>query len=238
MRNNILIVMPTFNESSSIEKTITSIMNEKIALDILIVDDDSPDGTSDIVISLQKQYSNLYLLTKKEDKGFARAYISGFQYALDNNYQKVIQMDADGSHQSMFLSNLIQESSKYNYVIGSRWTKGGSVHNWPLHRFLISRAGNLYSRIMLRTRVKDVTGGYKIIDTELLKEMDIHSINARGYSFQIELFLRARKLNAKITEVPIAFIEREEGVSKMSKDIIKEAMLFVTKQGLGIGNKK
>ena len=234
MKNQTLIVIPTFNESLTIEKIISLVVAEKLPVDILVVDDNSPDGTSNIVRGLQKSIPNLKLMTKAEDTGFAKAYISGFKYAMDNGYSKVAQMDADGSHQPKFLPALLKASESSDYVIGSRWTKGGSVVNWPLKRFVISRLGNLYSRIMLRTSLKDVTGGFKVINMDMLRKIDPLTMTSRGYSFQIELFLRARKNYGKIVEVPIEFVEREEGVSKMSKEIVKEAMIFVTKKGLGI----
>lgn len=234
MKNETLIIIPTFNESKSIGKIITLINLQNINLDILVVDDNSPDGTSKIVETLQKEHKNLHLITKTKDTGFAKAYITGFEYAISKGYKKVIQMDADGSHQPKFLKDLIQASENADYVIGSRWTKGGSVVNWPFHRLLISRCGNLYSRIMLRTNIKDVTGGFKVIKIDTLKAINPSTMASRGYSFQIELFLKARLNGAKIVEVPIEFIEREEGVSKMSKEIVKEAMIFVSKRGFGL----
>jgi dolichol-phosphate mannosyltransferase len=234
MNNKTIIVIPTFNESKSIEKIIEKINTENLPVDIVVVDDNSPDGTSDIVASMQDVYPNLFLITKTTDTGFARAYISGFKYALDKGYEKVIQMDADGSHQPKFLKSLLAASEKYDYVIGSRWTKGGSVVNWPFKRLVISRVGNLYSRIMLGSSIKDVTGGFKVINAAMLKKMKTEDMTSRGYSFQIELYLRAKENGASFKEVPIEFIEREEGVSKMSKAIVKEAMVFVTKKGLHI----
>lgn len=232
MGKKTLIIIPTFNESMNVESLIQKINEQNIDLDILVVDDDSPDGTSDIIFEMQKVIPNLKLITKTEDKGFAKAYITGFNYAINNNYDIVVQMDADGSHQPKFLKEMLNATKVSDYVIGSRWVKGGSVVNWPLKRFILSRGGNLYARMMLRSNVKDITGGHKAISVDLLKKMDVNSITSKGYSFQIELYLRARENGAKVIEVPIEFIEREQGVSKMSKDIVKEAMLFVTKKGL------
>ena len=227
----VLIILPTFNESENIEKIILSILDERLPVDILVVDDESPDGTSEIVKRIAKKHKNVKLLYKTTDKGFAKAYISGFHYALDNGYWYVIQMDADGSHQPKFLKDLFDAAAKNNYVIGSRWTRGGSVVNWPLKRKILSLGGNLYSRIMLRSSVKDITGGFKMFSTYILSKMNIDDIKVKGYSFQVELMLRARKAGANIIEVPIEFVEREKGYSKMSADIVKEALVYVTKKG-------
>lgn len=229
-----LIVMPTFNEAENIENMISAIMNENLNVDILVVDDDSPDGTSDIVYEMSLNNNHIKLLTKTNDKGFARAYISGFHYALDNGYDYVIQMDADGSHQPKFLKEMLSMASDNNYVIGSRWVKGGSVVNWPLKRKILSLSGNFYSRVMLKSNIHDITGGFKVISAKALEKMDIDNIEVKGYSFQIELMLRARKAGCNIVEVPIEFIEREHGYSKMSSNIVKEALLYVTKKGLGL----
>lgn len=227
-----LIIMPTFNEADNVQIIIPEIFSKVDSnVDVLIVDDNSPDGTSDIVANMQDVYPNLKLIVKTKDKGFAKAYISGFNYAIDNSYDYVIQMDADGSHQPKFLSKMISSSNKDTYVIGSRWISGGSVVNWPLKRKVLSLGGNFYAQVMLRSKIKDITGGFKVIDVGLLKKMNVNSITNKGYSFQIELMLRARDAGAKIVEVPIEFIEREHGVSKMSTAIVLEAMKYVTVVG-------
>lgn len=221
--------MPTFNEADNVQIIIPEIFSTvSDNVDILIVDDNSPDGTSDIVANMQSVYSNLKLMTKTKDKGFAKAYISGFNYAMDNGYSYVIQMDADGSHQSKFLNEMIAASGVNTYVIGSRWVDGGSVVNWTLKRKILSLGGNFYAQLMLKSKIKDITGGFKVIDVGLLKKMNVSSIANKGYSFQIELMLRARDSGAKIIEVPIEFVEREHGVSKMSTSIVLEAMKYVT----------
>lgn len=230
-----LIIMPTFDEADNIQIIIPEIFNNvDDNVYLLVVDDDSPDKTSDVVANLQELYPRLHLISKTEDKGFAKAYISGFNYAIENNYDYVIQMDADGSHQPKFINDLIKASKQYDYVIGSRWIKGGSVVNWPLKRKILSIVGNFYAQVMLRSRLKDITGGFKAINVELLKNMDIDSIESKGYSFQIELMLRACKSGSTIYEVPIEFVEREYGVSKMSSSIIVEAMSYVTTTGIKI----
>ena len=231
--NEYLIIMPTFNEADGISIMLNKLLETvSSTVDILVVDDSSPDGTSDVVANFVADYPNIKLMTKNEDKGFAKAYISGFKYALENGYKYVIQMDADGSHQPKFLPYMMALTGQYNYIIGSRWTTGGSVVNWPFRRLLLSKGGNLYFRIMLGARIKDATGGFKIISTELLKKMNVSTIESQGYSFQIELLLRALDAGADVTEYPIEFIERENGVSKMSKKIIVEAMKYVTLVGL------
>lgn len=232
----ILIVIPTFNESESIPILLSKIdkVNVNKNINILIVDDESPDGTSEIVEKLKNKYSNLNLITKTFDKGFSKAYITGFKYGLEQNiYDIIVQMDADGSHQPVFLESMIKKIEEgYEYVIGSRWVKGGSVVNWPFSRKILSIGGNIYARILLRSKNKDITGGFKAINVELLKKMKTETITTTGYSFQIEMYLRAKSLKAKICEVPIEFIEREKGVSKMSKKIVLEAIKYVTVRGL------
>lgn len=232
----ILIIIPTFNESESIPILLDKIekAREKQKIDILVVDDNSPDGTSNVVKNLQKKYSNLKLITKTEDKGFSKAYITGFKYALESKkYDIIFQMDADGSHQPVFIAAMVKKIEEgFDYVIGSRWVKGGSVVNWPLSRKILSIGGNIYARIMLRSTNKDITGGFKAIRFELLQKMRTATITTTGYSFQIELYLRAKALKAKICETPIEFIEREQGVSKMSKKIVLEAIRYVTVKGL------
>jgi dolichol-phosphate mannosyltransferase len=235
VNNKTLIIIPTYNESESIEKIINLIFNNTTNCDVLVVDDNSPDGTSSIVKKMQKTYRNLKLITKTEDKGFSKAYLTGFAYALEhkNKYETVMQMDADGSHQPKFINQLLKaRGAGYTYVIGSRWTKGGGVVNWPLKRKILSKGGNIYSRLMLKSNVKDITGGFKAIDINLLELILNNPLQTQGYSFQIELYLRARSLNAYIKEVPIIFVEREQGYSKMSQAIVLEAIKYVTREGI------
>lgn len=227
-----LIVMPTFNEAGNIEKMINSVLQVVPDVHILVVDDDSPDGTSDIVAGVSEVYGNVHLLTKTRDKGFARAYISGFQWALDNGFDLVVQMDADGSHQPEFLPAMIAATEQFDYVVGSRWMRGGRVVNWPFSRLLLSKGGNWYARFMLHPKIKDVTGGFKTINASLLKRMNTSDMVSKGYSFQIELLLRALDAGARVGEVPIVFVERTVGVSKMSRRIILEAMWYVTVAGV------
>jgi dolichol-phosphate mannosyltransferase len=227
VKSDTIIIIPTYNEKDSIIKILSGILAQKLNVDIVVVDDDSPDGTSDIVAHFIRNRSNIFLLTKTKDKGFARAYITGFSFALERGYKKVIQMDADGSHQPKYLESLLDCSDSYSYVIGSRWTLGGEVENWPLKRKIISKAGNLYSRIMLNSKVQDITGGFKVIDADLLKQMNVHTITSKGYSFQIELKYRALRKGFSGVEVPILFEDRRVGESKMSTQIVLEALLKV-----------
>jgi dolichol-phosphate mannosyltransferase len=231
--NSVLIIIPTYDEAKNIERQIDSIWESGQPVDILVVDDNSPDGTAKIVQNLMETKPNLYLLNKIEDTGFAKAYLSGFRFALEKNkYHHIVQMDADGSHQAKHLVDMIAALEFYDYVIGSRWIKGGRVINWPVTRTLLSRFGNLYSRFLLRAEVADVTSGFKAISVNTLRSMDVFSMTTRGYSFQIELFLRARQVGAVFHELPIEFIERSQGESKMHLKIVKEALIFVTRTGL------
>lgn len=230
-----LIIIPTYNECESIAKIVHSIFRQTKNCDVIVVDDSSPDGTSNIVESLKNDYKNLNLITKTEDKGFSKAYLTGFDYALQNKnkYDTVIQMDADGSHQPQFISQLLHKREEgFNYVIGSRWVAGGKVVNWPLQRKILSKGGNFYSQIMLKSKINDITGGFKAIDINLLEQILFKPMTTQGYSFQIELYMRAENLGAKITETPITFVEREQGYSKMSKSIVIEAIKYVTREGI------
>jgi dolichol-phosphate mannosyltransferase len=169
----------------------------------------------------------------REDKqGLGAAYIAGFNYAFETGYNYVVEMDADGSHRAVDLPKLLAVCEQNDLVIGSRYVKGGQTQNWPLHRQWLSRGGNLYAKIMLGTQLNDMTAGFRVFSVPFLKRMDLATINARGYSFQIEMAYRTIQLGGRTQEVPIVFVEREIGESKMSGDIVSEALMLMTKFGL------
>lgn len=227
-----LVIMPTYNEIANLKHSVQDLFQHNANVDLLIVDDNSPDGTGNLADQLAAEDKRINVLHRKEKLGLGPAYLAGFDFAFERNYPFVIEMDADGSHRAIDLPRLIAASEKSDLVIGSRWVSGGQVQNWPAHRKAISKIGNLYTRVMLRTRVRDMTAGYRIYRTDLLKRLDLNSIASHGYSFQVEMAWRSIQLKANVVEVPIIFIEREQGVSKMTGSIVGEALWLVTKWGI------
>ncbi|KRP27657.1 MAG: hypothetical protein ABS31_06010 [Actinobacteria bacterium BACL2 MAG-120507-bin38] len=203
--------------------------------DVLVVDDGSPDKTADAIRELQQEFPTLHLLERKTKLGLGSAYRLGFAWGLERGYEELIEMDADLSHRVRDLKKMIDEKElqpNTDLVIGSRWIPGGKTENWSKSRELLSRAANLYVRAMVGLGVKDSTAGFRIYSASMLKRLNMESIKSEGYSFQIEMTRAVHKLGGKIIEVPITFRERENGVSKMSKKIVGEAMILVTLWGL------
>jgi dolichol-phosphate mannosyltransferase len=201
----------------------------------LIIDDGSPDKTGEKVKEIQKRYPGLFLLERASKSGLGSAYRTGFAWGLERGYEELIEMDADLSHRVRDLKKMIEAKElkpNTDLVIGSRWMAGGTTENWSKSRELLSRAANLYVRAMLGMGVKDSTAGFRIYSSSILKKLNLDAIKSEGYSFQIEMTRAVHKLGGKIIEVPITFRERENGVSKMSKSIVREAMLLVTIWGL------
>ena len=233
---NILVLIPTYNESESIIlllKRIDKISRENIdilKIDILVIDDNSPDKTGQLAQSLN--LSGLTVLSLNSKNGIGPAYIAGFKFGLTKNYDFFIQMDADLSHQPEEMIDLVESSDSQIMVIGSRWIKGGSVVNWPKRRRLISRFGTAYAARLLGLKYRDLTSGYRVLPKQLVADIDFFTIKSHGYGFQIEMALQAIKLGYKIKEVPITFIERENGKSKMSFAIVIEAWRMVSLEGL------
>ena len=234
MRNR-LIIVPTYNELSNAPLLIRRIFKQIPNSDVLVVDDGSPDKTADAIRELQQEFPTLNLLERKTKLGLGSAYRLGFAWGLEQGYEELIEMDADLSHRVRDLQTMIDEKElqpNTDLVIGSRWISGGRTENWSKSRELLSRAANLYVRAMVGLGVKDSTAGFRIYSAAILRRLDFQSIKSEGYSFQIEMTRAVHKLGGKIIEVPIIFRERENGVSKMSKKIVREAMLLVTTWGL------
>ena len=234
MRNR-LIILPTYNELANAPLLIRRIFKHIPNSDVLVVDDGSPDKTGDAIRELQQEFPTLHLLERKTKLGLGSAYRLGFARGLEQGYEELIEMDADLSHRVRDLKTMIDEKelqSNTDLVIGSRWIPGGSTENWSKGRVLLSRAANLYVRAMLGLGVKDSTAGFRIYSAAILRRLNFQSIKSDGYSFQIEMTRAVHKLGGRIIEVPITFRERENGVSKMSKNIIREAMILVTTWGL------
>lgn len=223
-----LVITPTYNEQQNIEAFIEAILQQEIAkLEILVVDDNSPDGTSDLVANIQKRTKNVHLLRREKKMGLGTAYVAGFKYALAADYQRIIEMDADFSHDPKDIKRLLKASENADIVIGSRYIDGVNVVNWPLSRLLLSLFANRYTRIVTGLPVHDCTAGFKCFHREVLENIDLDSIRSDGYSFQIEMNFRAFHKGFKIVEIPIVFSDRAAGSSKMSKRIVREAIWMV-----------
>ena len=222
-----LIIIPTYNEKDNISLILTKIINLNTKFNILVVDDNSPDGTSKIVERFMFSNSNINIIKRESKIGLGSAYIEGFKWALNNSYDYVMQIDADLSHNPDDLIRLKNESTNYDLVIGSRYIKGVSIVNWPLSRLILSYFANLYARMIIGILIKDVTGGFKCISTNILKSINLNEIKSEGYSFQIELNYLTWINNYTISEIPIVFTDRTLGKSKMSKSVIFEAIYMV-----------
>ena len=225
-----LIIIPTYNEKANIEKLINDIQLLDIEnLDILIIDDNSPDGTGEIIKNLQKDNDNIFIIEREGKLGLGTAYIRGFKYALENNYDQIAQMDADYSHDPKDLIKLFKAVEKYDWAIGSRYKSGINVVNWPLSRLILSYGANIYSRIITGMKIQDGTAGFKCWNKNVLAKIKLDEVKSHGYSFQIEMNFRAWKAGFKFFEVPIVFTDRTLGESKMSKKIVHEAIFMVWK---------
>ena len=228
--NKYLVIIPTYNEAENIAKIINVIDDLKLNLDFLIIDDNSPDGTADIVRKINKD--NINLVVQKKKAGLGTAYKKGFEWAINYNYQKIIQIDADLSHNPKTIPDLIAESEKYDVVIGSRYISGINVVNWPMSRLLLSYFANKYVKFFTRLKINDSTSGYKCINVAFLKQINLEKVKSQGYSFQIEINFLASVKKFRIKEIPIIFHDRTVGESKMSKKIILEAIFMVPKLAL------
>ena len=224
--------MPTFNEAGNIHHAVEELFKYNPAVDLLIVDDESPDGTGVLADQLAFTNSRIKVMHRKEKQGLGAAYIAGFKYAFDSDCDYVVEMDADGSHRAEDLTKLLAVCESNDLVIGSRYVKGGSTENWPLHRQWLSKGGNFFAKLMLGSKLNDMTAGFRVFSVPFLKSMNLETINARGYSFQIEMAYRTIKQGGRTAEVPIVFIEREVGESKMSRAIVLEALVLMTKFGI------
>jgi dolichol-phosphate mannosyltransferase len=226
-----LVIIPTYNEKENIEKIIRKVLSLPGGYHILIVDDGSPDGTATIVKTLQNEFTGmLHILERKGKLGLGTAYIAGFKWALERSYEYIFEMDADFSHDPEDLNRLYDAcSTTADVVVGSRYTKGGKVVNWPWDRIFISKGGALYTKMITWMPVNDPTAGFICYRRKVLSTIPLDQVHFVGYAFQIEMKYRAWKLGFKIGEVPITFKDRKEGVSKMSGNIIKEAMYGVWK---------
>ena len=227
-----VIVIPTYNESESIEEVVRRCFESCPACDMLIVDDSSADGTGDIARALAERYS-ITVVTRPEKAGLGTAYVAGFQWALDHGYDAIVAMDADLSHDPSVIPDLLERlEHRADLAIGSRYVPDGSVSNWGALRRLLSRAGNAYARLWLRFGVRDSTSGFRAYSAGALRALDLSTLRSEGYAFQIETAFRVHAAGGDISEVPITFVERQHGRSKLSRAIVFEALLRVPVWGL------
>ncbi|MCK4716228.1 MAG: polyprenol monophosphomannose synthase [Candidatus Marinimicrobia bacterium] len=225
-----VVIVPTYNEIDNITTVINKLTALNLDLHILVIDDNSPDGTGDVVKELQKKNERIFIIERSGKLGLGTAYIRGFHWALKRGYKYILEMDADLSHNPNDVPRLIKVCKKgADLSIGSRYSEGVNVVNWPIKRLLLSYGANKYTRFVTRMPVKDATAGFKCFHRDVLEAIDLSKVKSSGYSFQIEMNFRAWKKGFNIIEVPIIFIERSEGHSKMSKSIVYEAVFMVWK---------
>ncbi|HEX9231757.1 MAG TPA: polyprenol monophosphomannose synthase [Jatrophihabitantaceae bacterium] len=227
----VLVVIPTYNERDNVEAIVERVTASVADANVLIVDDHSPDGTGKIADEIAAADPRVHVLHRTAKAGLGGAYIAGFGWGLEHGFEVLVEMDADGSHAPEQLSRLLVALRDADLVIGSRWVPGGTVVNWPKSRELLSRGGNLYTRIALGIDLRDATGGYRAYRRAVLEEIDYRSVLSEGYCFQVDLAWRAARGGFRVVEVPITFAERERGESKMSGSIVREALWRVTQWG-------
>ena len=225
----ILIISPTYNENKNISQLIEKIFNLNVDVQLLIIDDNSPDGTADIVKSHMLTNTNIHLLERPSKLGLGTAYCKGFKYAIENNFDLIIQIDADLSHNPDDIIKMIKNIEGYDMIIGSRYINGVNVVNWPMNRLLLSYFANTYARLLTRVPIYDLTGGFICFKRRVLEKIDLDLIESEGYSFQIEINFLAYSLGMKIKEIPIIFHDRTVGESKMNSSIVREAVFMVPK---------
>jgi dolichol-phosphate mannosyltransferase len=231
-----LLIIPTYNEKDNIARIIAAVLAQQpncgdVELSVLVVDDNSPDGTADVVREIQQPQKfgseRVRLLCRMGKMGLGTAYVAGFKYGLQEGFDYVFEMDADFSHDPTEIPNFLREIKSYDLVIGSRYVSGANVANWPLRRLLLSYYANLYARTVTGIKVKDATGGFKCFRRKVLEAIDLDDIRSNGYAFQIEMNFRAWRKGFSIKEIPIVFVDRHAGTSKMSKAIVREAVGMV-----------
>jgi len=227
-RERALVIIPTYNERENIRRIIDTVLKQDGRLEVLIVDDGSPDGTGQIVAELQAVDQRIHLLEREKKMGLGTAYIAGFRWALESGYDYILEMDADFSHDPAHLKQFLKAIETNDLVLGSRYQQGRvTVVNWPISRLILSYSANLYARAVTGLPVWDATGGFKCFRRSVLEAIDLSHVRSNGYAFQIEMSFRAWKRGFRIAEIPIVFVDRTEGTSKMSKSIIREAIWMV-----------
>ena len=228
----ILVIIPTFNELESLPMILERVRSSVPEVHILVADDNSPDGTGRLADVFADRDANIHVMHRLGKEGLGAAYLAGFAWALQQGYDVVVEMDADGSHQPEQLPRLLDALREADLVLGSRWVVGGGTENWPKSRQFLSKGGSFYTRVLLGIPLRDVTGGYRAFRADALRKLDLHEVASQGYCFQVDLAWRASQRHLKVVEVPITFVERTAGSSKMSQKIVVEALWRVTVWGL------
>jgi dolichol-phosphate mannosyltransferase len=222
-----LVIIPTYNEADNVQQLLPTVLKFGSYFNVLIVDDNSPDGTAKLVKDMQKTEPRIHLLERPGKMGLGTAYVAGFKFALANGFDYVFEMDADFSHDPEMLPKLLEKAEDYDLVIGSRYIEGVNVVNWPMKRLLLSYFANLYTRVITGMPVRDATGGFKCFKRKVLESIDLDAIHSNGYAFQIEMNFKTWRKGFRVCEIPIVFVDRRIGVSKMSKHIVYEAVWMV-----------
>ena len=228
-----IIIIPTYNELENLRPLLTEIFSYAPETDVLIVDDNSPDGTGQLADEIHNENPRVSVLHRSGKLGLGTAYIAGFTYAIEHNYDAVFEMDADFSHEPRYLPDFLNAIEHADLVIGSRYVKGGSTPNWTLVRRFISGGGNIFARVLLGLPVHDCTAGYRLYRRRVLEELDLQTVQSQGYAFQIEMAYRAVQQGFKIVETPIVFLDRRVGKSKMSRKIVLEGFTYVLRTRFG-----
>jgi dolichol-phosphate mannosyltransferase len=232
-RGRVLVIIPTYQEAENLPLILGRVRAAVPEAEILVADDNSPDGTGDLAEQIAGTDGNVHVLHRPGKQGLGAAYLDGFSWALAHGYDIVVEMDADGSHPPEQLPDLLARiDAGADLVLGSRWVDGGSVVNWPRSREIISRGGSLYSRLALGLQLRDITGGYRAFRSTALEKLDLAEVASQGYCFQVDLAQRAVRRGLRVDEVPITFVEREHGISKMNRGIVVEALWRVTRWGI------
>lgn len=238
MSRRVLVVVPTYQEAENVVPALDALGAHAPDADVLVVDDGSPDGTGQIAeeyaATLQDAAATraVHVLHRTAKQGLGPAYVAGFRWALERGYDVVVEMDADGSHRAQDLPRLLATTDSADLVLGSRWVPGGAVENWPWHRKVLSVGGNTYARLLLGIPLRDATGGFRAYRAELLRSLALGEVASQGYCFQVDMAWRAVRAGARVVEVPITFVERVRGQSKMSRGIVAEALVAVTRWGM------
>lgn len=232
----VLVVIPTYNEADNIVRIVPEVLAQADGLHVLVVDDGSPDGTAKFVQRMADDDRRIHLLQRPGKMGLGTAYVAGFKYALERGFEFVFEMDADFSHDPKEIPNFLKAAQNADLVLGSRYVNGVRVLNWPMQRLLLSYSANVYTRIITRLPVSDATGGFKCFRRAVLEALDLDAVKSNGYAFQIEMSYKAWRKGFRIAEVPIIFLDRRVGVSKMSKKIVHEAFFMLFKLRFGTGS--
>ncbi|WP_020144248.1 polyprenol monophosphomannose synthase [Terracoccus sp. 273MFTsu3.1] len=228
----VAVLIPTYNERDNLPGIVARVRANVPAADVFVLDDGSPDGTGQVADDLASADPQVHVVHRSAKEGLGKAYLAGFAIALERGYDAVVEMDADGSHLPEQLPSLLAALGEADLVIGARWVKGGEVRNWPVRRKVLSVGANLYTKVLLGMSVNDATAGYRVYRASALRAMGLQGVESQGYCFQIDLTLRAVRAGLTVVEVPITFVEREVGVSKMGQDIVREALTSVTRWGV------